>query len=87
MVGSSDRPQTSEMSVAELENAFGFRSLLAVLALVFLAIGVVLLLFECAALSSAGKYTPVKTSEEDDNEDQNENKRPSEETVQEAARP
>ena len=86
-MASSDVPQTSEMTVAELENAFGFRSLLAAMALVFLTIGVVLLGMECAALNAAGKYTPVKTSEEDNTDNDNHDIRSNEKRVQDAARP
>lgn len=87
LVASSDGLQTSEMSMAELENAFGFRSLLAAMALVHLAIAFLLLLFECAALKAAGKYTALNTSEEDDHANDNENKCSSKKRVQEAARP
>jgi MFS family permease len=81
VLASSDGPQTSEMSMAELENAFGFRSVLATMALVFLAISSVLLMFECVVFNAAGKYQLVKTSEEDDNKNRDENKQGSEERV------
>ena len=58
------------MSVAELENAFGFRCLLSLLACVFLTISGLFVLFECCAKAKSARYVPVKTSETDyDDED------------------
>ena len=56
------------MSVAELENAFGFRCLLSLLACVFLTISGLFVLFECCAKAKSARYVPVKTSDYDNDD-------------------
>ena len=48
----------SSLAAAQLENAFGFRSLLASMALLYIVIAALFLLFECAVKAGFKVATP-----------------------------